>query len=301
MNISAADRSTAMQGMVFALCGYAMFPVGDAIVKSMGGEWPGTAVATLRYFFGALGIAAILWFRDGKAGFRCPRPWVQLGRAAGVSMSASGFFVGVQLMPMTDMTAISFTGPIIVALISAALLKEPPSRAVLLSGAAAFVGMIFVLRPNIAGMGWAVVLPLISAFGFAMMILCNRMAAGSGSALLMQMLISALALPMLAVIAVIGHATGLPSFAISWPDWTIVARCAVVACTGSLAHALLYMGTERVSAASTAPLAYVQLIGAALMGMAFFGDWPDSTAIVGALIIVGAGLYLWRSEQLTTS
>jgi drug/metabolite transporter (DMT)-like permease len=301
MNAPAMPRSQILQGMGFALIGFAILPFGDAVVKTMSGQWPGPAIAALRYFFGAVALAAILAVRQGRAGFRCPKPWVQFGRAFGVSISAAGFFAGVQLMPLSDMTAISFTSPIIVALLSSALLKEPPSRAIWLASGLAFVGMVILLRPNIATIGWAGVLPLISALGFAVMVVCNRMAAGSGSAMQMQMLISAFALPFLILIAMAGHHSGMPQFVITWPDWTVVARCAVVACTGSVAHTMLYLATERVSAGRTAPLAYSQLLIAVIIGAAFFGDIPDAVALVGAVIIVGAGLYLWRSEQITSS
>jgi drug/metabolite transporter (DMT)-like permease len=287
--------------MAFALAGYAILPFGDAVVKSMGGEWPGPAVAALRYFFGALAMSGLLFYREGRAGFRCPRPWVQVGRAFGVSISAAGFFAGVQLMPLADMTAISFIGPIIVALVSSFLLKERPSRPIWIAAGVAFVGMLLVLRPNIAAIGWVGILPLISAFGFALMVVCNRLAAGSGSVLQMQFLISALALPILAAIAFAGHFSGLPQFRITWPDASVIARCAVVACTGSAAHTFVYLATERISAARTAPLAYAQLVIALATGIAFFEDWPDAIALLGAAIIVVAGLYLWRSERITAS
>ena len=51
------DRS----GLVFALCGFALLSLGDAVVKTMAGEWPPTAIAALRYVLGAAGLP-LYWF-----------------------------------------------------------------------------------------------------------------------------------------------------------------------------------------------------------------------------------------------
>jgi hypothetical protein len=59
-------------GFLFALCGFALLSAGDTVIKSMAGEWPGTAVAALRFCFGAVGLGVILWMKEGKAGFKIP-------------------------------------------------------------------------------------------------------------------------------------------------------------------------------------------------------------------------------------
>ncbi len=59
-------------GMLIALAGFACLSVGDAIIKTIAGEWPGTAVAALRYCFGVTGLGAFLFWREGRKGFRLP-------------------------------------------------------------------------------------------------------------------------------------------------------------------------------------------------------------------------------------
>jgi drug/metabolite transporter (DMT)-like permease len=80
------------------------------------------------------------------------------------------------------------------------------------------------------------------------------------------------------------------------PDWTIIARCAVVAVTASFAHWLVFMATTRASASQIAPMTYVQLLIAMALGIAIFGDWPDMTSLAGSAIIIGAGLFLWHQK-----
>lgn len=75
-------------GLLFALAGFVLLSVGDAVIKTMAGQWPPTAIAMTRYLLGALGLAAILTAREGRAGFSLPHPGVQLLRGAGVALSS---------------------------------------------------------------------------------------------------------------------------------------------------------------------------------------------------------------------
>ena len=74
-------------------------------------------------------------------------------------------------------------------------------------------------------------------------------------------------------------------------------QCAKLAVTASFAHWLIFMGTTRASAADIAPMTYVQLLVALLLGILVFGDWPDLTSLAGSAIIIASGLMLWRKAR----
>ena len=111
----------------------------------------------------------------------------------------------------------------------------------------------------------------------------------------MQAYVAVVAAPPLILAALGGHFSGIESLAITMPDWTIIARCAVVAFTASTAHWLTYLGTMRAGAATIAPTSYVQMVVATLLGWWWFGDVPDLVTLAGAAVIILAGLILWRS------
>ena len=134
-----AERgSRTRTALLIALAGFFSLSIGDAIVKSMAGEWPGTAVSALRYCFGALGLALILAWRLGRAGFVLPRAWLQFGRGAAVSVATICFFMAVMAMPLADATAIQFTSPIITALLSPLVLRERTTSATFFATLLAF-------------------------------------------------------------------------------------------------------------------------------------------------------------------
>jgi drug/metabolite transporter (DMT)-like permease len=283
--------------LLFALAGFAMLSIGDALVKSMAGMWPGLAIASLRYVIGTIGLATVLMTREGKGGFGLPLLRWQLLRGFGVSLSAMAFFTALMIIPIAEATAISFTSPMITGLFAAVLLGEPMRREGWIASAIAFAGVLIVLRPNFAVIGVAALLPLLSAVGMALLMIGNRAVAGRASALAMQFGVALIATVLLCSVFLIGNLMGIGVLQVGWPHWSVVLRCAIIATSASCAHSLVYMATTRAGAATIAPMTYVQLLMAGLIGWIFFGERPDSTAMVGATIIVAAGLYLWRSGR----
>lgn len=288
------------KGLLFALAGFALLSLGDAIVKSMAGLWAPTAIATLRYTVGALGLSLLLWRLEGVAAFRVRRPGLQWLRGGAVGLSTLCFFSALMLMPLDEATTIVFIQPMITGLLAPVFLREKPQAASWIASIVAFVGVVIVLRPNFAELGLAALLPLAAALGMSILFMANRAVAGTASALRMQALLALTALPFLYAGTVAGHASGVAALQVSWPETSVALRCALVAFTASCGHWLIYLGTTRAGASTIAPMTYVQLVVAGTLGWLWFGDRPDPPTLLGAAIIIGAGLYLWRAGRTTT-
>lgn len=281
-------------GLLLALAGFAMLSLGDVIVKGMAGLWPATAIAAMRYLIAAAVLSGLLCAREGRGAlWPMPRAKLQWWRGAGVALSAITMFTAVWLMPLAEATAIGFTQPMFTALLAVPMLKERLRPAAIMATLLAFGGVIFVLRPNFAEIGLAAMLPLLSALGMATLMIANRASAGAASALAMQTYIAITGSVLLVLATIAGHFSGLERFAMHWPDWHVVARCAVIAFSASLAHWLIYTATLRAGAATVAPMTYGQLLAAVLFGWLFFGELPDAMAMFGAGLIIAAGLWLW--------
>ena len=291
-------RQNDSHGLLYALAGFSLLSVGDAAIKTIAGAWPGTAVALTRYAIGATLLGILLWRREGRAGFRFTRVRWHLLRGFGVGIATVAFFSALFVMPMAEATSITFTSPMLTVLLAAPLLGERIRPFAILAMLLAFAGVVIVLRPSFAELGPTALLPLLSALGMSLLMLGNRAVAGSGSALAMQFSVAMLAVPVLAVATLAGHWSGLPQYYVGAVDWTILARCAVVACTASTAHWLIFRATERTGAARVAPMSYVQMIVALALGALVFGDLPDAIALVGAAVIIAGGLLLWWSGRV---
>ena len=280
-------------GLLLALAGFACLSFGDAIIKTMSGEWSPIAVAALRFTFGAAGLSVLLYRSEGGRAFAPSRPWLQVARGVCLAGATLLFFSSIFVMPLGEATALVFVAPIFVALLSGPLLGERVRPAVWLASLVAFGGVLLVLRPNVAALGWIACLPLAAALFMALLVIANRASASRGSPLAMQAYMACVAAPILIVAALAAKGTGADLFAFGWPDWTVVARCAAVAVTASTAHWLVFLGTTRAGASTIAPCTYIQMLVAVTLGWWWFGDVPDLATVGGAAIIIGAGLFLW--------
>lgn len=283
-------------GILLALGGFAVLAFGDAVIKSMAGMWSPVAVAALRFTLGAIGLSTLLALREGRAGFVPRNPWLQLGRGLCLSGATLCFFSAIFVMPLAEATSLVFLAPILTALLSGPVLGEKVRPATFVASAIAFVGVIIVLRPNLAEVGLTALLPLCAACFMALLMLANRASAGQGSPLSMQVYMALVAAPILTIAALLGNWSGAAMFALGWPPVDVLWRSAVVALTASTAHWLIFHGTTRAGAATVAPMTYVQLIVAVALGWWWFGDRPDAVSLLGAAVIIGAGLCLWHDN-----
>lgn len=293
----AAHHVASRTALLIAIAGFFLLSVGDAVVKTMAGQWTGSGIALLRYSIGAVGLALFVRLSYGRQAFALPRPWLQLGRGAAVAVATFGFFMGVMVMPLADATAIVFTSPVWTVILSFLFLRERPAPAVLVSILLASAGVLLILRPNVLALGAEAFFPLLAAMAMSCLMILNRKAAGLAPAMVMQMLIAIMAVPVLLVLALAGHLSGQPGLTITTPHWSVVLRCAVVAVTATLGHWCIFRATELASAATVAPMTYVQLLVAIGAGVLLFGDIPTLPKAIGAALIIAGGLWLWSRQQ----
>ncbi len=80
------------------------------------------------------------------------------------------------------------------------------------------------------------------------------------------------------------------------PSGTAIGLMLLIGAIAALGQFLLIRAFTLAEASVVAPFSYIGLLFAALWGMVFFGDVPDRATILGAGIIVAAGVYVWHRE-----
>jgi drug/metabolite transporter (DMT)-like permease len=238
----------------------------------------------------------VVALRHGRAGFVLPRPWLQAGRGLAVSLATICFFMAVMALPLADATAIQFTSPILTAMLAPLVLKERSPPAVWLATLLAFAGVLIVLRPNLVELGPVAFYPLGAAFGMSWLMMLNRKAAGDAPVMVMQFLLAAIAAPILVAAAATLDGLGGAAFQVAPPSAEVVLKCLLVAVLATTGHSLIFAAVVRANAAAVAPMTYVQLLVAAAIGWAWFGEAPDATSFLGAALIIAGGLWLLRAQ-----
>jgi len=271
----------------FMLLTMLIFVAMDTIAKYLSESLPTGQVVWARYVFNALVLLAIVNRRIGVH-LHTQRPWLQLFRAAVLLVTTAFFFLGLRYVGLATASAIMFVSPLIVTLLSAPVLGEAVGWRRILSVLAGLVGALIIFRPGSDALGLAALLPLAAAFGYATYQLATRVVSRSDSTMTTLCYTAAVG-------AVLSNLV-LP-FGWIWPtpqQWLWMAAMGALGCIG---HFTLIRAFTLANAAVAAPFTYTALIWATLFGYLTFGDLPDLWTVVGAAVIVAAGLYILYRER----
>jgi len=218
----------------------------------------------------------------------------------------AGCFLGAALlsinaalkhMPIANAIAIFFVEPLILTLMSAYILGEGLGWRRLAAVGAGLVGAMIVIRPNWTAFGPAAIYPLFTAFCFASYLLITRKMTQKGGRMALQFWIGVFAALSLAVATVIGDPLGAPALTLRWPGGYEVFLCACMGLASAVSHQMIAHALARAEAGVLAPLQYLEIISATLIGWFVFGSFPDRLTWLGTAIIIGAGIYVFYRER----
>lgn len=233
--------------------------------------------------------------------FRLSRPTVRLmlARALAAIVSTFCFIAAVKTMPLADALAIAFVEPFIILLIGYLVLKEQVGPRRLAASFVGFLGVLLVIQPSFSHFGAVAFLPLGTAFSFALYILITRSLSRLCHPVAMQFHTALFAVVLWVPMLVIAKAlTGEASLSLVWPQGIDLLWCFGVGLAATVSHMAMTYALKFAPSSTLAPLHYMEMVTAALLGYLVFGDWPNALTWTGIAIIVGSGLYIIHRERL---
>ena len=214
------------------------------------------------------------------------RPVLQLSRGLTLIVATLAMFTGLRTLSLADAYALSYISPLIVAVLSRLVFGERLTRLQHAALALAFAGSLVVIRPAFAQAGGAVVFPLTMAVSYAAYQVLTRVASLTDDATVCVFYASLVGAVLL-TFALPFVWQPIPLALWAW----LVAMGAL----GLAGHWLLAMAAQRAPPSLLAPLAYVQLVYAAMIDLAIFGAVPDAWTLVGSAVILLGGTLLWHA------
>ena len=241
------------------------------------------------FFRTALGVVFMLpWLvRAGLAPLRTGRPGMHLLRAVFGIVAMLLLFTSLGLLPLADVTALSFSAPLFATLGAALILRERVGRRRWAATLIGLLGALIILRPGHEAFSGAALLALASAAGIAAAQLSvkalSRTEDPNAMVLIMCVLMTAMALgPALVVWA--------------WPTWTGFAWLLLMGLVATFGQICLVHAMAAADASAIMPFDFSRLIFASALGWLMFGEVPDRWTWVGAAIIVASTVYIARRE-----
>jgi drug/metabolite transporter (DMT)-like permease len=287
--VSLGAQSAEIRGVLAALLAMAMFGLMDGASKFLAeAGYSPAQILFLRYLFSvpvALMIVAPVGLRVAS---RTHRPFFQLGRVIVLLVEMAMVLMAFRAMPLADAHALFSATPLLVTALSIPLLGErvgPRRWAAVLVG---FAGVLIIIRPGLVALHPGVVPALVSVGLYALYQVMTRIVARVDRAetiFLFQIVVGAALLlplaPWVWVTPPLGH----------WPLFLLLAGL------GAAGHLLLIRALALAPAVLLQPFSYTMLIWAVLFGWLLFGDVPDRWTLLGAAIVIAAGIYTAVREQ----
>lgn len=286
-----------LRGVLLTVAFCAVAPIGDSLAKILGNTIPLLELLCVRFaaqtvllvpLLAALGIPIALPSRI--MGLAALRTALQL---AGIA----AMFAALRYLPLADAVAIAFVMPFIMLLLGRYVLNEEVGPRRLAACVVGFIGTLLVVQPSFAEVGLPALLPFVVAIVFALYMMVSRRIAKDADPLALQAMSGLMATPALVVALAFGWSAGLPGFEVRAPDASEAAMLAALGVIGTLAHLLMTWSLRFAPASTLAPIQYLEIPFATIVGYIIFGDLPNSMAAVGIVITIAAGLYVVYSER----
>ena len=259
-------------------------PLGDGLAKYAGATIPVLLIVASRFFAQAILLSPALRTRVPT------RILWRIGARAALHVFAMGLlFVSLRYLPLADAIAIAFVTPLLVLLLGHVFAGEEVGRTRLGACILGFAGTLMVLQPNLAEAGLVALMPLGVAVCFAVFMLMTRSLTREIEAIPLQAVSGVMASIVLLPVVLL---SGLP--VPSGPDLALLAG---VGALGTLAHLLMTWSLKFAPSATLAPIQYLEIPVAVVVGALLFGDLPGPLASAGIAVTVAAGLMALRSER----
>ncbi|MGB3407068.1 MAG: DMT family transporter [Jannaschia sp.] len=270
-------------------------PMSDALGKQLAQTFPVMQLVWIRFVVQAAVLTPLVW-ATGRSFVMSRLGW-QL-TALRTILQVAGIWLmttGLKYLPLADALAIAFVMPFILLLMGHYILGEEVGRRRLSACGVGFCGTLLVMQPSFATVGWPVLYPLGVAFVFAAFMLVTRRIAHEADPIAMQAVSGVMAVVGLSLAFVVLPQTGV--MALAPPDgfWPLLLAMGLM---GTCAHLLMTWSLRFAAASTLAPIQYLEIPVAAILGLMIFGDWPNPLAQAGIAITIATGLYiLWRENQ----
>jgi drug/metabolite transporter (DMT)-like permease len=283
--IPSLQRCT-LAGIVLMLAGIFLFAVNDALGKWLVATYSVGQVLLIRSLAALLVLAPFIW--GDRASFAAaPRRGLQTLRAALATAEVACFYWAVAYLPLADVMAYYLAGPIFVTAIAASALGERVGWRRWTAVLVGFLGVIVCLRPGTATLSGPALIALAGSFTFSLSMIATRSLRGTSDIVLVTTQTVA-ALGFGAVAAPFAWVTTSPR------DAVLLALLGMVA---MVAHVCVNRSLKLAPASTVVPYQYTTIVWAVVFGYLVFGDLPDALMLIGASIIIAAGLFIYLREQ----
>ncbi|TFL18888.1 DMT family transporter [Jannaschia formosa] len=291
------DRILAGVALMLGFCLTA--PLLDVAAKLASDTVPVGQITAARFIVQCVLMAPVIWVMG--LSMRVPRGhWVALVfRAVLLLVATFCFIAAISVMPLADALAIVFVAPFIVLLVGKFYMGEDVGPRRVGAAAVGFLGVLFVIQPSFAAFGVVALFPIGTAVAFAFYVLVTRGLSRQVHPVTLQFHTGLIASLFCLPVMILAEGSGVASLDPVWPEGVAWLWLLGVGFFAALSHMMMTYALSLAPSATLAPLQYLELPVATLLGYLVFRDFPNTLTLIGIAIIIGAGMYMIHRERVT--
>jgi drug/metabolite transporter (DMT)-like permease len=281
------DQNT-LRGIAFMLAAMIVFAVQDVLSKALVANHSAIFITMWRYWAFGLVCLFLLWRTGFAAGLRSRQPVLQVARGVTLALEICVAILAFHLIGLAGTHAIFAFGPLLVVALSGPLLGERIGWRRWAAIGVGFLGMMLIIRPGSQPMSFGLGIAILAMVMFAAYALATRRVSRTDSAMTSFYYTGVAGAVVMTLIG--------PWF---WSAMTPVeiAMMATLCATGMIGHYLLIRAFEAAEASAIQPYAYFQTVFSSISGVLVFGEIVPVSTILGAAIVIGAGVFaFWRER-----
>ena len=244
-------------------------------------------IALFRNVFAVLIFLPVL-FRTEANPFRTRKVGLLTFRAVLNTVAMLAFFHALTLIPLTEVTALTFTTPLFASLLAVVFLHEQMSGRRWAGLVIGLLGALIILRPGVQVIGLGSMMVLLSTATWACALMCIKVLTRTESAVTIALYAGLMQVPFALVASL---------FVWVWPSWWQLALLAFIGGLGGFAQLCLSQAFRDADTTLVLPVDFTKLIWAGLAGFLMFGEIPDIWTVLGAVVVFGAVFYMASQER----
>ena len=283
--------NTNLRGIAFLLVSGMLLSLNDAIFKYLAPHFPPGQILFIVATQVSLCLGLYLKFGT-RTGIIINNRWWHLSRGLMFVVASFAFIVALSHMPLAELVAIAFAGPLFMTLMAKMFLKEQVGLYRVAAVVMGFIGVLIIIQPGTTRFEWVLLLPLVVALGDAGRDILTRKMAPTEHTLSIVFTTFAI----MAMVSLVSAAWGWNPVPARLMLFFALATILTIVSYFCMVEAYRYA-----PASVVAPFRYIQIIWSILLGFLIWGEIPRDIVYVGIAITVGSGLFIAYREALTRS
>lgn len=276
------------RGAVFMIASAAGFAVMMAIVRYLSRELHPFEVAFFRNLFGVLFM--VPWMlRVGRDSLATERMGMHFLRSAAGLAAMLTFFTALSLLPLAEVTALTFTTPMFTTIGAALILRETVKARRWTATLVGFAGALIILRPGTEALRPEALVALAAAALMALAFLTVKSLSRTENPNAIVVMMGLLMTPMSLLPALFVWETPAAQL---WP-WLLG-----LGLSATIGQVFLTRAFAAADASAVLPFDFSRLVFVSILGFVFFGERPDLWTWVGGGVIVAAAAYIAHREAV---